>query len=101
MIITTSNKVEGNEIGLVSGSYVASKAFYKDFFAGVRNFFGWEIKEYTKMLEEAREKATDRMEVNARKLGAVAVINVRFATAQTARGAAEIIVYGTAVRACE
>ncbi len=40
MIITTAEKIQSNELGLVSGSYVASKAFYKDFFAGIRNFFG-------------------------------------------------------------
>lgn len=98
MQITTAQSISGEELGLVTGSYVASKAFYKDIFAGVRNFFGWEIKEYTKMLEEAREKAVERMEKNAEKLGASAVINVRLATAQTTRGAAEILAYGTAVK---
>lgn len=98
MNITTGQEIRGNELGLVSGSYVASKAFYKDFFAGIRNFFGWEIKEYTSMLDEAREKAAKRMEEKAKELGATGIINVRYATAQTDRGAAEIIVYGTAIK---
>jgi len=98
MKITTSTKITGNELGIVTGSYVASKAFYKDFFAGIRNFFGWEIKEYTQMLDEARQKAIERMQKNAEELGATAIINMRFATAQTERGAAEIIAYGTAVK---
>lgn len=95
--ITTAEKIRGKELGLVTGSYVASKVFYKDFFAGIRNFFGLEVKEYTRMLEEAREKAVERMEKNAEELGATAIVNMRFATAQTTRGAAEILAYGTAV----
>lgn len=98
MKITTSDEISGKELGIVTGSYVASKVFYKDFFAGIRNFFGWEIKEYTAMLEEARQKSLERMEENAKKLGAEAIINVRFATSQTERGAAELLAYGTAIR---
>jgi len=98
MDITTTTNIGGNELGIVTGSYVASKAFYKDFFAGIRNFFGWEIKEYTQMLEKAREMALKRMEENAEKLGAIAVVNVRFATAQTERGSAELMAYGTAIK---
>lgn len=98
MRITTASSISGNELGIVTGSYVASKAFYKDFFAGVRNFFGWEIKEYTQMLEKAREMALKRMEENAVKLGADMIVNVRFATAQTERGSAELMAYGTALK---
>ena len=96
--ITTASNITGTEIGIVTGSYVASKAFYKDFLAGIRNFFGWEIKEYTAMIDEAREKALKRMEEAAEALGADAVVCVRFTTAQTERGAAEIITYGTAIK---
>ncbi len=98
MKITTASSISGNELGIVTGSYVASKAFYKDFLAGVRNFFGWEIKEYTQMLDKAREMALKRMEENATKLGATAIVSVRFATAQTERGSAELMAYGTALK---
>lgn len=98
MRIITSTKITGKEIGIVTGSYVASKPFYRDFVAGIRNFFGWEIKEYTQLLEKSREEAMLRMVKKAEELGATAVINVRFSTAQTTRGAAEILVYGTAVK---
>lgn len=98
MIVTTAEKATGKELGMVTGSYVASKIFYKDFFAGIRNFFGMEIKEYTKMLDKARSKALERMEEQARGLKADAIVNVRFTTAQTERGAAEILAYGTAVK---
>ena len=99
--IVTTEKITGEELGIVTGSYVASKAFYKDFFAGIRNFFGWEIKEYTQMMDDARQKATERMKEQAEKLGADAVICTRFTTAQTERGAAELIVYGTAIKKVE
>ncbi len=98
MKITTASSIKGNELGIVTGSYVASKPFYKDFFAGIRNFFGWEIKEYTDMIEKARQKALERMEQKAETLGATAVINVRFSTAQTERGSAELMAYGTAIK---
>jgi len=98
MKITTANQITGNELGLVTGSYVASKVFYKDILASVRNFFGLEITEYTKMLDEARKKAIERMEKNAEEIGADAIINVRITTAQTTQGAAEILAYGTGVK---
>jgi uncharacterized protein YbjQ (UPF0145 family) len=98
MKITTANNIIGKEIGIVTGSFVASKVFYKDFFAGIRNFFGWEIKEYTRTLEEAREEAIRRMIKNAEKMNGSAIINVRLTTAQTTRGAAEILAYGTVVK---
>lgn len=98
MKIFTSSQITGKEIGLVMGSYVASKAFYKDFFAGIRNFFGWELKEYTQMLDLARKKALERLEIEATRIGATAIIEVRFTTNQTARNSTEILVYGTAIK---
>jgi uncharacterized protein YbjQ (UPF0145 family) len=59
---------------------------------------GGEIKEYTAMLAESREIALKRMEEKAEKLGADAVINVRFMTSAMMGGAAEILAYGTAVK---
>ena len=96
--ITTANSVTGKELGIVTGSYVASKAFYKDWFAGIRNFLGWEIIEYTQLLEKSRAMALQRMKENAEDLGATKIVNVRFATAQTTKGAAEILAYGTAMK---
>ncbi len=102
MILTTTEKIPGAEVaeilGVVKGSTVRAKWFGKDLIAGLRHIVGGEIKEYTEMLTEAREEAVRRMIEEAEKLGANAVINVRFTTSQIAQNAAEILVYGTAVR---
>lgn len=84
--------------GVVNGSTVRAKNFGKDFLAGLRNIVGGELKEYTELLQEARQDAIERMCQQAQQLGANAVVNVRFATSAVAAGAAELYVYGTAVK---
>ena len=86
------------QYGLVSGSTVRAKNFGKDFIAGLRNVIGGELPEYTELLQDARQQAVDRMCAAAAQLGANAVVNVRFATSSVAAGAAELYVYGTAVK---
>lgn len=86
------------QYGIVSGSTVRAKNFGKDFLAGLRNIVGGELKEYTELLSDAREQAVERMCAAAVQRGANAVVNVRFATSSVASGAAELYVYGTAVR---
>ncbi|MEA2055771.1 MAG: YbjQ family protein [Candidatus Thermoplasmatota archaeon] len=102
MIMTNTDFVPDREVsqilGLVRGNTIQAKVFYKDIAAGFRNFVGGEIKEYTSMLSEAREIAIKRMEQKAEKLGADAVINVRFMTSAVMASAAEILAYGTAVK---
>ena len=101
MILLTIDNVPGREIealGLVKGTVVQSKNFGKDFMAGMKTIVGGEIKGYTEMLIEARQIATKRMVDEAEKLGADAVINMRYGSASVMQGAAEVIAYGTAVR---
>ena len=102
MILTNTDFVVGREIktilGLVRGNTVQAKHIGKDIMAGFRNVVGGEIKEYTDMLSESREIALKRMEDKAQKLGADAVINIRFMTSSIMGGAAEILAYGTAVK---
>jgi uncharacterized protein YbjQ (UPF0145 family) len=101
MILTNTDYITGREIkeilGLVRGNTIQAKSIGKDIKAGLRNIAGGEIKEYTQMLAEAREIALERMKEKAEKLGADAVINVRFMTSAIMGGAAEILAYGTAV----
>ncbi len=92
------NKKIIKNLGLVRGNTIRAKWFGKDILAGLRQIVGGELKEYTEMLSEAREEATDRMKEEAEKLGADAIINVRFTTSQVMSSAAEILVYGTAVK---
>ncbi|MGI6013370.1 MAG: YbjQ family protein [Oscillospiraceae bacterium] len=93
--------IPGKEIealGLVKGAVVQSKNFGKDFMAGMKGLMGGEIIGYTEMLQEARQIATKRMVDEAEALGAEAIVNVRYGSSSVMQGAAEIIVYGTAVR---
>ncbi len=85
-------------LGLVKGTIVQSKNFGKDFMAGMKTLVGGEIKDYTDMLNEARQIAIKRMVDEAAALGADAVINVRFASSSMMQSAAEVVAYGTAVK---
>ncbi|MBQ7474368.1 MAG: YbjQ family protein [Clostridia bacterium] len=101
MIIVTTDFITGKEcetLGLVKGSTVQTKNFGKDILAGLKNLVGGELKDYTAMMNEARAIATDRMILEAGILGADAVVSVRYATSSITNGAAEVIVYGTAVK---
>jgi len=101
MIIVNTDFITGKEletIGLVKGSTIQSKNFGKDIGQGFKSLVGGELKSYTKMMNEARDLATERMVEEAEELGADAVINVRYSSSAVMQGAAEIIVYGTAVK---
>ena len=101
MIITTANQVDGktilSHVGVVKGSTIRAKHIGKDIMAGFRNIAGGEITEYTTMMAEAREEATQRMVEDATKQGANAIIGMRFATSMVMQNAAEVLAYGTAV----
>ncbi|MGG1677284.1 YbjQ family protein [Neobacillus sp. NRS-1170] len=103
MMIVTTDYLPGREIkevlGLVKGSTVQSKHIGKDLLAGLKTIVGGEIKEYTDMLNEARQKAIERMAEEARQLGADAIIAMRLQSSSVMQGASELIAYGTAVRA--
>ena len=101
MLLLTLNYVPGKEIealGIAKGTTVQTKNFGKDFMAGMKTLVGGELHAYTEMLNEARQIATKRMADEAETLGADAVINVRYGSASLMQGAAEVVVYGTAVK---
>ncbi len=102
MIIVTTRDVPGLRVsvalGLVRGNTIRARNIFSDLVAVLRNITGGEVKEYTKMLAEAREQAIDRMIEEAEALDADAVVNVRFSTSMVMRGAAEMLCYGTAVK---
>ncbi len=103
MILTNMESVPGRKItehyGLVSGSTVRAKHIGRDIMAGLKNIVGGELKGYTELLKESRNEAIRRMMEQAEKLGANAVVNIRFSTSSITQGAAELYVYGTAVKA--
>lgn len=92
-----SGKEVKKELGIVSGSVVLSRNFIRDFFAGIRNFLGKEILEYSEMIDKSQTIAMERIKDKAEKIGANAILGLRFTTSETSHGAAELIVYGTAV----
>lgn len=102
MKIVTTDTIVGSEIkeslGVVKGEVVQSKNFGRDFMAGMKTIVGGEIKGYTEMIREARQVATKRMVDEATELGADAIVGVRYGSSAVMQGAAEIIVYGTAVK---
>lgn len=102
MIITTTENIPGFEIieilGIVKGSSARARHVGKDILASLRNIVGGEVTEYTKLIGEAREQAIERMIQEAKRLGADAIIGVRFGTTQIMQGVAEILAYGTAVK---
>ncbi|MCI8568448.1 MAG: YbjQ family protein [Bacilli bacterium] len=85
-------------LGVVKGQVVQSKNIGKDFMAGMKTIVGGEISSYTEMIATARQIATKRMVDDAENLGADAIINIRYGSSSVMNGAAEIIVYGTAVK---
>ena len=101
MILVNTASVTGKTVkkslGLVRGNTIRARHVGRDIMAGFRHFVGGEITDYTKMMAEAREQALDRMIEEAEGLGANAIINIRFSTSYVMQGAAEILVYGTAV----
>jgi uncharacterized protein YbjQ (UPF0145 family) len=102
MIVVTTSEVAGSQVvevlGMVRGSSIRTRHLGRDVMAIMRNVAGGEIREYTKMLGEAREQAVDRMIEEAQMLGADAIVAVRFQTSMVMSGAAEMLCYGTAVR---
>ncbi len=101
MILTTSDTIPEKKIiktlGLVKGNTIRARNIGRDIMAVFKNVVGGEIADYTKMMAEAREQALDRMIEEATALGANAIITVRFTTTSIMQGAAELLVYGTAV----
>ena len=104
MLIVTTEYVSGKEtemLGLVKGSTIQSKHLGSDISQSFKTLVGGELKSYTEMMNEARALATKRMVEEAEALGADAVINIRYASSAVMQGAAEVIVYGTAVKFVE
>lgn len=101
MIFTNTETIPGKEyeiLGPVSGSIVQSKHIGKDIMAGFKTIVGGEIRGYTEMMMEARQEALSRLAHEAEKMGADAVVSIRYTTSSIMEGASEVMAYGTAVK---
>lgn len=102
MIITTTEEVPGQTVaeilGIARGSSIRAKHLGKDLITALRGLVGGELKEYGELIVETRKLSLQRMQSQAERMGADAVVNVRFETSQVMAGAAELLAYGTAVK---
>ena len=101
MILVNTDYINGKEfemLGLVKGSTIQSKHLGKDIAQSFKTLVGGELKAYNEMMNDARALATKRMVEEAETLKADAIVNIRYASSAIMQGAAEVIVYGTAVR---
>ncbi len=101
MILSTTESIPNKEIieilAIARGSTVRTRNIGRDLIAALKNVVGGEIEEYTKLQAYAREQAMERMITDANKIGADAILNIRFTTSVITQGASEILAYGTAV----
>ncbi len=100
--ITTTFSVEGHKVveqlGIVRGITVRSRSVIGNMGAGIQSLFGGNITIYTSLCEKAREEAFELMVKNAERIGANAIIGVRYDANEVISGATEVLCYGTAVR---
>ncbi|MES1973140.1 MAG: YbjQ family protein [Pseudomonadota bacterium] len=101
MLVTTTENVPGHAVratlGQVFGVVVRSRGLGGNIAAGLRSLFGGEIPEYTRLVEETRRHAIDRLVANAALMGANAVVMMRFDSGEIAQSMNEVVAYGTAV----
>lgn len=101
MKIVTVETLQGENyepLGIVTGSTIQSKNMFADFGQGLKSMVGGELKSYTDMMDKARDMATQRMVDQAKKMDADAIIGVRYTTNSIMAQAAEVLVFGTAIR---
>ena len=101
MLVTTTETIPGmrrvRTLGQVFGVVVRSRGLGGNIVAGLRSIVGGEIPEYTRLLEDARRHAIDRLVENATAMGANAIVMMRFDSAEIGQTMSEIVAYGTAV----
>ncbi|MDC3248490.1 YbjQ family protein [Gammaproteobacteria bacterium] len=102
ILVVTSNEISGykeiEHLGVVQGSTVKSRNFLSDFLASLKTIIGGELVGYSKLLASARSQAYDRMLQEAEEKNADAIVSFRFQTSSIAKGASEILAYGTAIK---
>ncbi len=104
MILVNTDYISGKELEtlcLVKGSTIQTRDIGRSYAQSFKSLIGGELTSYTELMNEARELATNRMIAEANALGADAIVNIRYSSAEVAAGAAEVMVYGTAVKFVE
>ena len=104
MLMTTTPSLEGKQIvrylGVVTGETIIGANVFRDFLAGVRDFFGGRSASYEAVLREAKDTALEEMARQAEALGANAVVGIDL-DYETVGGSGSMLMVtcsGTAVR---
>lgn len=101
MIVTTSENIAGHKVketlGQCFGVVVRSRGIGGNITASLRSIVGGEITEYTRLVEDTRRHAIDRLVENAKMMGGNAVVMMRFDSGEIAQAMNEVVAYGTAV----
>lgn len=103
MLVTTTHQIEGKKIikyiGLVSGETIIGANFFKDVFAGIRDFIGGRSSSYERVLREAKDTAVLEMQQYAASVGANAIVGVDLDYETVGNGGSMLMVTasGTAV----
>lgn len=102
MIVTTGNDVTGREIGeylgVVRGIIVRAPNIAQGIMGGLKQIIGGNIETYATVCETARQEAFQRMIAHATKIGADAIIGMRYDATEFGQGCTEVLAYGTAVK---
>jgi uncharacterized protein YbjQ (UPF0145 family) len=101
MLVSTTDVIPGKDyeiIGIAQGSTVQTVNALRDIGAGLKNLLGGELTKYNEMMAKARDMAMGRMIDSAQRMGADAIVGMRYASSELAQGAAEMMAYGTAVK---
>ena len=102
MILATADTIEGREIvetiGIVRDNAARARGIGYDITAGIRNIFGGAVPEYSNLMTQSRDEATQMMIESAEAAGADAIVAVRYTTSMIASGVSEILAFGTAVK---
>jgi uncharacterized protein YbjQ (UPF0145 family) len=86
-----------DNLGVCYGLVVRSMGAVGSIAASFKSLRRGEVSQYTKLLEDSRRHAIDRLVENAGLLGADAVVGVRFDSSEIGQQLTEIVAYGTAV----
>ena len=101
MLITTSDQITEKKIaktiGYVKGSSARARNAAADVFASIKNIIGGEVEEYSRLLQQTRDQAVERMVNDAEEKGANAIVCFRIQSSTIAQGASEVVAYGTGV----
>jgi uncharacterized protein YbjQ (UPF0145 family) len=102
MIVTTGNDIVGFRIveylGIVRGLVVRSVSIGQGLVGAFKQLGGGSIPEYVAVCEAARQDAYLLMVDHAQKLGAHAIVGMRYDATEFIAGVTEVLAYGTAVR---